>query len=279
LQLEPRACIPRHAAVERRLGGDGVAGGALGGDGGPCGALGDGGPGWALGGDGGKGWRGPQPTQSVLYAHSVISELEPPSSQSAQKHVSKQMSLPGVDQGGELVVGSGSDCRMPQSMSYWQSGYSAPGPPLSQQPSKASAGIPMRVTLLVQRAEGAADARGVDTGGGGGLDTGGCEGESAVVVVLSECTCRRDIAASIARPSALSESTAWRGHAMRRVEAGVATRDGHRRPLGNEGAVMGGPCRLRAPGSHSCSRVIARTASGSSCVAPWPAAAEALLFS
>jgi hypothetical protein len=137
----------------------------------------------------------------VLYAHVVISELEPPSSQSAQKHDSKQMSLPGVNQGDELVVCRGSGWRMPQSVSYWQSGYSAPGPPSSQQPSEASAGIPMRVTVLVQRAEGAAGARDVDAGGRGGLETGGCEGESAVAVVLSECTCGREIAAyTITRP-------------------------------------------------------------------------------
>ena len=102
----------------------------------------------------------------------MISELEPPSSQSAQKHVSKPMSLPG----GEPAVGSGSGWRMPQSAqsaSNWQSGYSAPGPPLSQQPSEASAGIPMRVTVLMQRAGGAAGASGVDEGGRGGLETGG----------------------------------------------------------------------------------------------------------
>jgi hypothetical protein len=105
----------------------------------------------------------------------MISELEPPSSQSAQKHVSKPMSLPGGE-----PVGSGSGWRMPQSAqsaSNWQSGYSAPGPPLSQQPSEASAGIPMRVTVLMQRAGGAAGASGVDKGGRGGLETGGCGGE------------------------------------------------------------------------------------------------------
>ncbi len=54
------------------------------------------------------------------------------SAQSAQKHVSKQMPLPG----GDLVVGSGSGWRMPQSAQS-VSGYSAPGPPSSQQPSEA----------------------------------------------------------------------------------------------------------------------------------------------
>ena len=106
----------------------------------------------------------------------MISELEPPSSQSARKHVSKQISLPGD----EPAVGSGSGWRMPQSaqsVSNWQSGYSAPGPPLSQQPSEASAGIPRRVTVLMQRAGGAAGASGVDEGGRGGLETGGCGGE------------------------------------------------------------------------------------------------------
>ena len=61
--------------------------------------------------------------------------------------------------------------------SYWPSGSSAPGPPSSQQPSEASAGIPMRVTVLMQRAGGAASAGDVDAGGGGGLETGGCGGE------------------------------------------------------------------------------------------------------
>ena len=35
----------------------------------------------------------------------------------------------------------------------------------------------MRVTVLMQRAGGAAGARGVDAGGRGGLETGGCGGE------------------------------------------------------------------------------------------------------
>ena len=35
----------------------------------------------------------------------------------------------------------------------------------------------MRVTVLMQRAEGAAGAGGVDAGGRGGLETGGCGGE------------------------------------------------------------------------------------------------------
>jgi len=98
---------------------------------------------------------------------------DPQLAQSAQKHVSKQMPLPGV----ERVVRSGRGWRMPQSVQsvpYWQSGYSAPGPPSSQQPSEASAGIPMRVTVLMQRAGGAAGAGGVDAMGRGGLETGGC---------------------------------------------------------------------------------------------------------
>ncbi len=61
-----------------------------------------------------------------------------------------------------------------QSVPYWPSGYSAPGPPSSQQPSEASAGIPMRVTVLMKMAGG---ARGVDAMGRGGLETGGCGGE------------------------------------------------------------------------------------------------------
>jgi hypothetical protein len=98
---------------------------------------------------------------------------DPQLAPSAQKHVSEQMPLPG----GELAVGSGSGWRMPQSAPYWPSGYSAPGPPSSQQPSEASAGIPMRVTVLMQRAGGAAGAGGVDAMGRGGLETGGCGGE------------------------------------------------------------------------------------------------------
>ena len=82
--------------------------------------------------------------------------------------------------GGGLAVGGGRGWRMPQSapsVPYWQSGYSAPGPPSSQQPSEASAGIPMRVTVLMQRAGGAAGAGGVDAMGRGGQETGGCGGE------------------------------------------------------------------------------------------------------
>jgi hypothetical protein len=47
---------------------------------------------------------------------------------------------------------------------------------------------------------------------------------------------------------------------------GRSSRGGHRRPLGNEGAVLGGLCRPRAPGLHSCSdcahrkRLIVRSA-------------------
>jgi len=64
-----------------------------------------------------------------------------------------------------------------QSAAYWQSGYSARGPPSSEQPSEASAGIPMQVTVLMQRARGASGAGGVDARGRGGLKTGGCGGE------------------------------------------------------------------------------------------------------
>jgi hypothetical protein len=130
-------------------GGEGADGGASGGGAVDFGEGGEGVPaemlpgvGGILGGDGGGRATGgggdctacdPNSTQSVLKAHITFSELEPPSSQSAQKHVSKQMPLPG----GELAVGSG--WRMPQSaqsVPYWQPGYS-PGPPLSQQPSEA----------------------------------------------------------------------------------------------------------------------------------------------
>jgi hypothetical protein len=57
---------------------------------------------------------------------------DPQLAQSAQKHVSEQMPLPG----GDLAVGRGSGWRMLQSAQS-VSGYSAPGPPSSQQPSEA----------------------------------------------------------------------------------------------------------------------------------------------
>jgi hypothetical protein len=126
------------------------------------------GVGGILGGDGGG--------RATGGGDDCTARRDPQLAQSAQKHVSKQMPLPG----GDLVVGSGSGWRMPQSapsVPYWPSGSSAPGPPSSQQPSEASAGIPMRVTVLMQRAGGAADAGGVDTGGRGGQETGGCGGE------------------------------------------------------------------------------------------------------
>ena len=118
-----------------------------------------------LGGDGGG--------RATGGGDDCTAVCDPQSAQSTQTHVSKQMPLPR----GELAVGSGSGRRMPQSaqsVPYWPSGYSAPGPPSSQQPSEASAGIPMRVTVLMQRAGGAG---GVDAMGRGGLETGGCGGE------------------------------------------------------------------------------------------------------
>jgi len=81
-----------------------------------------------LGGDGGG--------RATGGGDDCTAVCDPPSSQSAPTHVSKQMPLPG----GELAVGSCSGWRMPQSsqsMPYWPSGYSAPGPPSSQQPSEA----------------------------------------------------------------------------------------------------------------------------------------------
>ena len=70
--------------------------------------------------------------------------------------------------GDELAVGIGSGWRTPQSaqsaqsVPNWRSGYSMPRPPPSQQqPSEASAGIPMRVTVLMQRAGVPITARGV----------------------------------------------------------------------------------------------------------------------
>ena len=113
---------------------------------------------------------------------------------------------------------------------------------------------------------------------------------SAVAVVLPECTCGREIAAY--HRSAVS-SFGEHGYVARTCHAegggkgdhrAVVTRawrqerswrGGHGRPLGNEGAVLAAGrrrlARIRA--------VIMRTASGSSFVAPSPAAAEALLSS
>jgi hypothetical protein len=124
------------------------------------------GVGGILGGDGGG--------RATGGGDDCTAACDPQLAQSAQKHVSKPMPLPG----GELAVGSG--WRMPQSaqsvqsVPYWPSGYSAPGPPSSQQPSEASSGIPMRVTVLMQKAGG---ARGIDAMGRGGLETSGCGGE------------------------------------------------------------------------------------------------------
>ena len=156
-------------------GGEGADGGASGGGAVDFGEGGEGVPaemlpgvGGILGGDGGG--------RATGGGDDCTAVCDPQSSPSAPKHVSKQIPLPG----GELAVGSGSGWRMPQSapsVPYWQSGYSAPGLPSSQQPSEASAGIPMRVTVLMQRAGGAAGAGGVDARGRGGLETGGCGGE------------------------------------------------------------------------------------------------------
>ncbi len=157
-------------------GGEGADGGASGGGAVDFGEGGEGVPaemlpgvGGILGGDGGRRATGGGDDRTAV--------CDPPSSQSAQKHVSKQIPL----LGGELAVGSGSGWCMPQSVQsvpYWPSGYSAPGPPpSSQQPSEALAGIPMRVTVLMQRAGGVAGAGGVDAMGRGGLETGVCGGE------------------------------------------------------------------------------------------------------
>ena len=90
--------------------------------------------------DGGaRGTRGPQSVQSVPRAQLVNSAPGPPSSQSAseaQTHVSVQS---GVD-GGATDGGGARGTRGPQSVQsvpYWQSGNSAPGPPSSQKPSEA----------------------------------------------------------------------------------------------------------------------------------------------
>ena len=156
-------------------GGEGAGGGASGrgtvdfgegGEGVPAEMLP--GVGGILGGDGGG--------RATGGGDDCTATCDPQLAQSAQKLVSNQMPLPG----GDLAVGSGSGWHTPQSaqsVPYWQSGYSAPGPPSSEQPSEASAGIPMRVTVSMQRAGGAAGAGGVDAMGRGGLETGGCGGE------------------------------------------------------------------------------------------------------
>ena len=160
---------------------EGADGGASGGgtvDFGEGGEGGEGVPaemlGGILGGDGGG--------RATGGGDDCTATCDPQLAQSAQRHVSKQMPLPG----GELTVGIGSGWSMPQSapsapsVPYWPSGYSAAGPPSSQQPSEASAGIPMRVTVLMQRAGSAAGARGVDAMVLGGLETGGCGGERGI---------------------------------------------------------------------------------------------------
>lgn len=99
---------------------------------------------------------------------------------------------------------------------------------------------------------------------------------SAATVVLSECTCGREIAAyHRLAVSSLGEHgcVAWTCHAEgggRGDHGVIATRV----PLATR------TCRLLAAFCpHSCSAVIARTASGSSRVAPCPAATEVLLSS
>jgi hypothetical protein len=128
-------CISGGGGKGRGKGADGDAsgGGAVdfgeGGEGVPAEMLP--GVGGILGGDGGG--------RATGGGDDGTAGCDPPSAQSAQKHVSKQMPLPG----GELAVGSGSGWRMPQSaqsaqsVPYWPSRYSAPGPPSSQQPSEA----------------------------------------------------------------------------------------------------------------------------------------------
>jgi hypothetical protein len=99
---------------------------------------------------------------------------------------------------------------------------------------------------------------------------------SAVAVVLSECACGRGITAyHRLAVSSFGEHgcVAWTCHAEgggRGDHGVIATRV----PLATR------TCRLLAAFCpHSCSAVIARTASGSSRVAPWPAATEVLLSS
>jgi hypothetical protein len=89
----------------------------------------------------------------------------------------------------------------------------------------------------------------------------------AVAVVLSECACGRESSV----PSLGCELI--RRARLHDVEGGGRgdQRGCHTRPLGKED--------LQAVGGLSPKFVIARTASGSSCLAPWPAATEALLSS
>ena len=114
-------------------------------------------------------------------------------------------------------------------------------------------------------------------------------------VVLPKCTCGRGIAAyDRTAVSSFGEHgyVAWtcyaddggRGdhRAVARVEAGAIMAMATRVPFATRAPYWAGARGLQAAGawlgSHSCA-VIERTASGSSCVAPWPAAAEALLSS
>ena len=173
---DERGCIGGGGGEGR--GGEGADGGASGGGAVDFDEAGEGVPaemlpgvGGILGGDGGG--------RATGGGNDCTAVCDPQLAPSAQKHVSEQMPLPG----GELAVGSCSGWRMPQSAQsvqsaqsapYWPSRYSAPGPPSSQQPSEASAGIPMRVTVLMKRVGGAG---GVDARGRGGLETGGCGGE------------------------------------------------------------------------------------------------------
>ena len=122
--------------------------------------------GGATDGGGARGTRGPQSVQSVPRAQLRNSEPGPPSSQSASEahtHVSVQR---GVDDGGS-DDGGARGTRGPQSVQsvpYWQSGNSAPGPPSSQKPSEAYVGNPTHRSLQSAPLAGGGDA----TAGGGG---------------------------------------------------------------------------------------------------------------
>ena len=69
----------------------------------------------------------------------------PPEKGGDGAHVFKQVMTPPGNAGGAGAGGGGDNggdrgCRGPQSaqsVPYWQSGYSAPGPPSSQKPSEA----------------------------------------------------------------------------------------------------------------------------------------------
>jgi hypothetical protein len=90
--------------------------------------------------------------------------------------VFKQVITPPGNAGGAGVGGgsNGGDARKgrgpqsSQSVPYWQSGYSAPGPPSSQMPSEPYEGIPMQLLRQIGGTDGGNGRDGGDEGGAGG---------------------------------------------------------------------------------------------------------------